>query len=76
MSCIGRISAKGETAIPLEIRTALAVQPGDLLEWEITGDGRAEVRRILPADDYYLRALSDTLNEWASDEDELAYREL
>jgi len=76
MSRIAKISAKGMTTIPQEVRTALAVQPGDLLEWEITGDGRAEVRRVEPLDAALAEALSGTLTEWDSPEDDEAYRDL
>jgi len=76
MSRIAKISAKGMTTVPREVRTALAVQPGDLLEWEITGDGRAEVRRVEPLDAALAEALSGTLTEWDSPEDEEAYRDL
>jgi len=76
MSTIVKINAEGQTTIPLEIYNALAVKPGDLIEWEVTGDGRAEVRRILPVDDAYLHGLAGTLNEWASRQDDEAYGDL
>ena len=76
LSTIVKINAEGQTTIPLEIYNALEVKPGDLIEWEVTGDGRAEVRRVLPADDGYLHGLAGTLNEWASLEDDAAYGDL
>lgn len=76
MSVIAKITSKGQTTIPLEIREALCVGPGDLIAWEITADGCAEVRRIQPVDTGYLRALRETLGEWESAEDEEAYRGL
>ncbi|HRH79716.1 MAG TPA: hypothetical protein PLW81_01575 [Thiobacillaceae bacterium] len=33
MTAIGKITAKGQTTIPLEIRVALNVKPVDLLAW-------------------------------------------
>lgn len=76
MNAIAKITAKGQTTVPLAIRSALHVKPGDLIAWELTADGEVRVRRIEPADAAYLRALEGTLGEWATHEDEAAYRDL
>lgn len=76
MTNIAKITAKGQTTVPQEIRTALNVKPGDLLAWEVLENGRVEVRRVQPLDVEYLRALEGTLSEWACQEDEEAYRDL
>lgn len=76
MQAIAKITSKGQTTIPQDIREALHVSPGDLISWELGPDGTATVRRIQPIDVEYLRALEGTLTEWASDADEDAYREL
>ena len=76
MTAIGKITAKGQTTIPQDIRAALGVGPGDLLAWEVIADGIARVRRVQPLDLDYLRAVEGTLSEWASAADEAAYREL
>ena len=76
MSNIARVSAAGQTTIPEEICAALAVKAGDLIEWEVTGDGRAEVRRKAADDPSFAAALSGTLDEWESPEDDEAYRDL
>jgi AbrB family looped-hinge helix DNA binding protein len=73
MSVIAKVTAKGQTTIPQEIRALLGVKPGDLLAWESLGDGGARVRRVEPMDLEYLRAVEGTLSEWASAEDEAAY---
>jgi hypothetical protein len=39
-------------------------------------EGRAVVRRVEPMDLAYLKALEESLTEWASPEDEEAYRGL
>lgn len=44
MSVIAKITSKGQTTIPQEVRNALKVQAGDSLVWEITPDGSARVR--------------------------------
>lgn len=76
MLAIAKITAKGQTTIPQDVRTALKVAPGDLIAWEIAADGTARVRRVQPLDLEYLRSLEDSLSEWAGEADEQAYREL
>ncbi|HAF55737.1 MAG TPA: AbrB family transcriptional regulator [Thauera sp.] len=76
MQAVAKITSKGQTTIPQNIREALHVAPGDLISWELGPDGTGTVRRIQPLDLEYLRALEGTLTEWASDADEDAYREL
>lgn len=73
---IAKITSKGQTTIPQEIRTALKVVPGDYLAWDVGPDGVARVRRVQPLDLEYLRAVEATLDEWSSAADEAAYREL
>lgn len=76
MTAIAKITSKGQTTIPQEVRAALKVGTGDLIAWEIGSDGSATVRRILPMDIEYLKAVQGTLSEWACAEDEAAYRDL
>lgn len=76
MIAIAKITAKGQTTIPQDVRTALHVEPGDLIAWEVGADGTATVRRVQPLDIEYLRAVEGTLNEWAGAADEEAYRDL
>ena len=76
MTAIAKITSKGQTTIPQDIRAALKVGPGDLLAWELGPDGTATVRRVQPLDLEYLRALEGTLSEWASAADDEAYRDL
>lgn len=76
MTAIAKISPKGQTTVPREVRTLLKVKPGDLIVWEITVDGRVEVHRAQPADREYLHALEGTLSEWADPADEEAYHAL
>jgi AbrB family looped-hinge helix DNA binding protein len=76
MPSISKITAKGQTTVPQEIRAALNSKPGDLIAWEVEPDGRVAVRRIQPLDVEYLRAVQDTLSEWQTAEDEKAYGKL
>ncbi len=76
MVAVGKITAKGQTTIPQDVRTALHIAPGDLIAWEVGADGTAIVRRVQPLDIEYLRAVEGTLSEWAGRADEEAYRDL
>jgi antitoxin PrlF len=76
MNAIAKITAKGQTTIPQDVRTAMHVVPGDLIAWEVGADGTAKVRRIQPLDLEYLRAVQGTLSEWSGQADEDAYRDL
>ncbi len=76
MIAVAKITAKGQTTIPQDVRAALHVSPGDLIAWEVGADGTATVRRVQPMDVEYLRAVEGTLSEWASKADEDAYRDL
>ena len=76
MLAVAKITAKGQTTIPQNVRLALKVSAGDLIAWEVGTDGTATVRRLQPLDLEYLRALEGTLGEWAGAADEEAYRGL
>ena len=76
MPAISKITAKGQTTVPQEIRAALNSKPGDLIAWDIEPDGRVAVRRIQPVDLEYLQAVQGTLSEWHTAEDEKAYGKL
>ena len=73
MGAIAKVTVKGQTTIPQEVRRALDIKPGDLLLWETGDEGVAKVRRVQPLDLAYLRAVEGTLGEWSSNEDEEAY---
>lgn len=76
MLAVAKITSKGQTTIPRDVRTALHVAPGDLIAWEVGDDGTATVRRVQPLDIEYLRAIEGTLSEWSGAADEEAYRDL
>ena len=70
-----RLSSKGQVTIPVEVREKLHLEPGDSVIYEIEGE-RAVLRRAEPFDIAYHAALIETLDEWASPEDEEAFRDL
>ena len=76
MPAVSKITAKGQTTVPQEVRAALKSKPGDLIAWDIAPGGRVAVRRIQAIDVEYLRAVQGTLSEWHTAEDEKAYGKL
>jgi antitoxin PrlF len=64
----GRLTAKAQTTVPLAVRRALALAPGDAILWTVEPDGRVTVARAVPADDPFA-----TFSEWAGEADERAY---
>ena len=70
-----KITARGQTTIPKNIRTAVGLDEGDVIAFEVDGD-RLILRKITPGRDDYLQGLSEVLSEWASSEDEDAWRDL
>ena len=72
---VSKISGKGQVTLPKKVRESLRASPGDLIEYEVQDDV-VLVRRADPFDRSFHAALSDTLIEWSSPEDEEAFRDL
>lgn len=73
---VSTLTSKGQTTIPMEIRKALQLKPGDKVVFEIV-DHKAIISKTEPFDLLYHQALSDTLaDEWNSANDDEAYRDL
>lgn len=72
---VSRVSAKGQVTIPAEIREAMSLQAGDLLLYEMEGK-IVKIRKLEPFDAAYHAAVSETLGEWDSPEDDEAFRDL
>ena len=75
MKKTSRLSSKGQVTIPREIRAALHLEAGDLVAYDLR-DGKAILRRAEPFDAAYHSALSETLEEWGSVDDDKAFRDL
>lgn len=75
MTFQSRLSSKGQVTIPAKVRAKLDLQPGDTVIYEIEGE-RAVLRRAEPFDLAYHAALTATLEEWVSAEDEEAFGDL
>ena len=73
---LSKVSSKGQVTIPKEVRDSLGLEPGDLVEYEIHQGEGVLLRRVAPFDAAFHIALNETLEEWASPEDEEAFRDL
>ena len=72
---IAKITARGQTTIPKRMRDDLGLHDGDVISFEARDD-HLVVRKVTRAQDDYLQGVSATLSEWASPEDEDAWRDL
>ena len=70
-----KVTTKYQATIPLEVREKLGIQQGDMVAFEFE-NGVVRLRRVVPLDVEYAKALAGTLSEWASENDEEAYRDL
>lgn len=70
-----KLTARGQTTIPKPIREATDLREGDLITFEQRGD-HIVLRKLEIARDPYLEGLSGLMSEWASPEDEDAWRDL
>ncbi|MEI8360189.1 MAG: AbrB/MazE/SpoVT family DNA-binding domain-containing protein [Deltaproteobacteria bacterium] len=66
-----RLTRKYQTTIPADVRRALRLKQGDVVQFEIDGD-RVALRRQHASDRAYLKGLDSTLSEWTSPFDEEA----
>jgi AbrB family looped-hinge helix DNA binding protein len=70
-----RLSSKGQVTIPPEVQRHLGIEPGDLVHYEVEGD-RVILHPGQISDVAFHTALSDTMDEWSSPEDDEAFRDL
>ena len=75
MTAVAKLTSKGQTTIPREVRDKLALRPGDVIAFEIEGDV-VRLRKVEPLDLGYLCAIQTALGEWESPEDVQAYDDL
>jgi len=68
------VTSTFQITIPQSIRDAMGISKGDVVVFEIE-EGRVFIKRLQPLDLDYLKAVSETLSEWASPEDEEVYRD-
>ncbi len=71
-----KLTSKYQATIPKEIRKHLHLESGDEILYELLPDNTVIVRKSYPLDLEYLKALNTVMNEWESEEDEHAYKDL
>ncbi len=72
---ISSVTSKGQVTIPNALRKAAGLKTGDKLIFRLEGD-HIIVTKLNNAKDSYLNSVSLNLEEWLSDEDEEAWRDL
>ena len=72
---VSRLTSKGQATIPVQVRKALGLRPGDRVAFDVTG-GRATLRKLDAEDRAYLALAQQAFAEWNSPEDEEAFRDL
>lgn len=72
------LRANGEVTLPTEVRTILGLKLGDNLTFDISDHQVILSKTDIQENDEqpYYKALSSTLNEWGSAEDDQAYANL
>jgi antitoxin PrlF len=75
MPPVSRLTSKGQTTVPREVRRKLSLQPGDVIVYDLNGD-EVRLRKQMPRDVTFLRAVQTTLSEWDSPEDAAAFDDL
>jgi AbrB family looped-hinge helix DNA binding protein len=70
-----KVSSKSQITLPKEVRRHLNVGQGDVIVYSVSEDS-VVIRKATALDISYLSALEATLSEWASPEDEKAFRDL
>ena len=73
---IAQLTSKYQETVPKSVREALKLKARDQIVYEIMDDNTVILRKSHPIDIEYLNALTSTLSEWDSDEDEKSYRNL
>ncbi|AFM13028.1 AbrB/MazE/SpoVT family DNA-binding domain-containing protein [Turneriella parva] len=69
------VTAKYQATLPKPVREKLQLKAGDKVTFSIEND-RVYIQKATGFDVPYLRSLETTLEEWASPEDEEAYKNL
>jgi AbrB family looped-hinge helix DNA binding protein len=73
---IRKMTSKGQTTIPKEIREKLHAEPGDTLSYDMQENGTVMMRKVRPIDVAWHDAISGTLEEWNTPEAHEAFRDL
>lgn len=70
-----KVTARGQTTIPAEIRAKLRLRPGDTIVYSETKDGFV-IRKAGALDAEFLKLQGHSLSDWLSSEADEAFRDL
>jgi AbrB family looped-hinge helix DNA binding protein len=70
-----KVSVKGQSTIPGEIRKFLGLKAGDTIGFEII-ENRVVIRKLQPLDAAFLRLASESFADWSAPEADEAFRDL
>ncbi|MFO7751315.1 MAG: type II toxin-antitoxin system PrlF family antitoxin [Desulfobacteraceae bacterium] len=68
-----KLTTKSQATIPGKIRKILGLHPGDSIAFEVDENKKVVIRKAMPIDFEFTKALEGTLSEWSSKNDEEAY---
>jgi AbrB family looped-hinge helix DNA binding protein len=71
-----KLTSKFQATVPKLVRETLHLKSQDQIIYEILDDQTVIVRKASALDKAYLKGLDHSLNEWNSDDDEKAYKNL
>jgi AbrB family looped-hinge helix DNA binding protein len=74
----GKLTIKHQVTIPRDVRRALGLKAGDQVMFEVE-DGKAIITKLEmgePGDEEWYRFSMSQMTEWASSEDDEAFRDL
>ena len=72
---VSKVTAKGQTTIPAEVRAKLGLKPGDAVIYRETRTGIV-IRKASVLDAEFLKLQEHALSDWLSPEADEAFREL
>ncbi len=70
-----KLTRKYQATIPAPVRSLLHLEAGDTIAFDIDKD-RVNIRKARPLDLAFAGAVESSLEEWGSEKDEEAYRDL
>lgn len=70
-----KLTAKYQATVPEKVRKALGLKKGDLIAFDIKKE-TVILKKVSPLDVQFAKSLEGTLEEWNSENDEEAYRDL
>ena len=77
MALTAKLTEKYQATLPKEVREALSLDKGDRVFYEVLPSGAVLIRKATPLDFEWNAALEGGLQEeWASEADDKAYRDL